>query len=624
MSRYVNPFPQHFTAEGPAAFYNVFFGIANQDPKTNPKVPFSDAGFQNDLTAKQTLDANGAYAQDIFLNGLYSIRIETPLGSLFRESPSISGLSALTTQFFNTVTDMVAATNLAVGGTAITLGYTTIGDGGDNTYEIVAAGTGTADGGSFINLATHQAKGLFPGGVINVKQFGALGITGDTTDDSPQFINWVAYLVSLTGGATGHIPDGEFVLDFTVQVAADDIVIKGNGAATRIQNGQADAPAILIGDGITRYFRNEVSNIVFEGKTGVTGVSGQYGLATDKLGHSLFKNLYSFNFPIALFSGFNFEGVSQAVLTEISVQGSLGTGVEILNCVDLYVSSSRSDNNTSRGFSIKDSEGMYFSGVTAFGNNIAWDFPVGVVGNNKNMFFVNCVGDSSESFNWLISELNTSFFTNCWGATQQDTGVNAFAAGFFLSTAAVFNIGFDNCRSINNNSHGFNVSDGCARINFVNCTAEANGQSGAGSGLNLSTSSDCGFSNGYLTSNASNGIIVSSAAVRPIITENHFITNTGAAVSNSSTTAVIRNNLGHITENNGLATIPSGSTSVVVSHGLDTTPADGDITTIMRENPTNDPGNIYITSVTSTQFTINSRNDPGASNLDFGWSVIVL
>lgn len=93
MTKYINTFPQHFLSDGsPAAFYNVFFGEPNQDPKANPKVPFSDKSLLNDISATQTLNSSGAYSSDIFLDGSYSIRIESPSGSLFRESPEIFGL----------------------------------------------------------------------------------------------------------------------------------------------------------------------------------------------------------------------------------------------------------------------------------------------------------------------------------------------------------------------------------------------------------------------------------------------------------------------------------------------------------------------------------------------------
>jgi len=49
-----------------------------------------------------------------------------------------------------------------VGDIYSTDGDYTVGDGGDNRYEVIAAGTGTADGGSLIDLPTKQAKALFP------------------------------------------------------------------------------------------------------------------------------------------------------------------------------------------------------------------------------------------------------------------------------------------------------------------------------------------------------------------------------------------------------------------------------------------------------------------------------
>jgi len=80
---------------------------------------------------------------------------------------------------FDNVADMISGTLpdgntvvLAIGQTAQTLGYIAKGDGGNNTYEIVAASTGTDDGGSFIDLNVLQAKGLFQSGDINADQFG--------------------------------------------------------------------------------------------------------------------------------------------------------------------------------------------------------------------------------------------------------------------------------------------------------------------------------------------------------------------------------------------------------------------------------------------------------------------
>src|SRR5690606_2191432 len=77
---------------------------------------------------------------------------------------------------FDSVSDMQASRLITPGARVRTLGYYSPGDGGGNDYEIVAAGTGMADGGSFIDLSGSglQAKGLFPS-TVSVTQFGALG-----------------------------------------------------------------------------------------------------------------------------------------------------------------------------------------------------------------------------------------------------------------------------------------------------------------------------------------------------------------------------------------------------------------------------------------------------------------
>lgn len=92
---------------------------------------------------------------------------------------------------FDSVASMVADTSLVVGKKVMTTGYYTAGDGGGNVYKIVAAATGTDDGGEFIDLVTYQAKGLFPGGYANVNQFGAKG--DGTTDDTDEITAAIAF-----------------------------------------------------------------------------------------------------------------------------------------------------------------------------------------------------------------------------------------------------------------------------------------------------------------------------------------------------------------------------------------------------------------------------------------------
>lgn len=77
------------------------------------------------------------------------------------------------------------------------------------------------------------------------------------------------------------------------------------------------------------------------------------------------------------------------------------------------------------------------------------------------------------------------------------------------------------------------------------------------------------------------------------------------------------------TENSGTGSIASGSTTAVVNHGLGVTPAAKDFCIIFTEQGTNAYGRFWISTITSTQFTVNVTADPGASNLDFAWSIKV-
>jgi hypothetical protein len=73
----------------------------------------------------------------------------------------------------------------------------------------------------------------------------------------------------------------------------------------------------------------------------------------------------------------------------------------------------------------------------------------------------------------------------------------------------------------------------------------------------------------------------------------------------------------------GTATITSAATSIAVTHGLAVTPTAGDCLFMGAENPTTDVGTLWIDTYTSTQFTANVENAPGASNFDIVWQCSV-
>lgn len=71
----------------------------------------------------------------------------------------------------------------------------------------------------------------------------------------------------------------------------------------------------------------------------------------------------------------------------------------------------------------------------------------------------------------------------------------------------------------------------------------------------------------------------------------------------------------------GTGAITAAATAVTITHNLAHTPIAGEIRITPTNNPTNDPGNMWVDTITSTQFNVNCRNVPGASTLTFSWKV---
>jgi len=118
------------------------------------------------------------------------------------------------------------------------------------------------------------------------------------------------------------------------------------------------------------------------------------------------------------------------------------------------------------------------------------------------------------------------------------------------------------------------------------------------------------------------GISVELTSVNIWIRDNYIDAARTSIISSSGTggNRIISENIGYVTENNGIATLLNGTTSLVVAHGLDLAPTIVNIA--WRENPTNPIGDWWVSAIDATNFTLNSV-DPGASNLNFGWETKV-
>lgn len=94
-------------------------------------------------------------------------------------------------------------------------------------------------------------------------------------------------------------------------------------------------------------------------------------------------------------------------------------------------------------------------------------------------------------------------------------------------------------------------------------------------------------------------------------------------ISNSSGQVVLTTGSAGTLRTKGTGTIASGSTSTTITHGAGTTPLVQDIYITPSANTTTDPGNLWVDTITSTQFNVNCRTNPGAGGMAFGWTVLL-
>jgi hypothetical protein len=170
--------------------------------------------------------------------------------------------------------------------------------------------------------------------------------------------------------------------------------------------------------------------------------------------------------------------------------------------------------------------------------------------------------------------------------------------------------------------------DGATAGSILSCDIKNNGNAGAGyrSGVVLSAVTYVKVSNNRIydtragSATQTYGVESINASDYLQITDNYLRGNTSGGVAYTGTNNTIKQNVGYVTENSGTATLLNGQTSVTVTHGCGFTPTLGEISIVWGENPTNLIADWWIDTIGTTTFKLNGV-DPGASNLDFGWSI---
>jgi parallel beta-helix repeat protein len=338
---------------------------------------------------------------------------------------------------FTTVAAMVALNPVAIDGIVVDLSVgmpVAIDDYADGNNsgiifgQVVAAATGTADGGSFIDLNNGlQFKQNFPGD-INIKLFGAVG--DGVADDAPNFN--AAFIFTNGKTITITVSDGTYLLSSVLSMGSD----------TTLKSGKS-----------VIYKRNQTEGMLLN-DLGVTGATGGF---TGNGNIAIIGGIWDGN-SVAFFNGFNCFGIGYAenviikdltVLDVINAHGidlSASKNVLIDNCRFLgfadavppardFSEAIQLDPNTpvSFGFGAQDRTHCLNVRVRSceFGDNPdqvdirfkAWPVGVGghvavndrfqneiIISENK---FDGCLFAGVREFKWKASTITNNVFTGC-------------------------------------------------------------------------------------------------------------------------------------------------------------------------------------------------------------------
>lgn len=237
-------FPRALDSNGdPVSGAKLYVYVAGT---TTAVTTYSDADLSTPQASPVISDAAGFFPEVYTPDGSYKVRITDADDAVIFEADDVSqGVN--NTRKYSTVADLIIATTVQVGDIVKTRGYSAPGDGGGAVYEIVAAGTGTADGGEYHDLTgiTGQAK-LRTSWLATPMMFGASG--DGVTDDAAAVKAWASYVVATYAGPGNFIvPRPVYDLGGRIYGVSETIEIPSAIRGAIVQNGSLCAVAGGVG-----------------------------------------------------------------------------------------------------------------------------------------------------------------------------------------------------------------------------------------------------------------------------------------------------------------------------------------------------------------------------------------
>lgn len=486
--------------------------------------------------------------------------------------------------------------------------------------------------------------------VTNVKSFGAKGdgVTNDTNS-----IQSLIDSLSLQGGGTVFFPKGTYIAYLKVP---SNIKLLGVGYDSCIKlppNMTNPTPVIINADKVNGNQNINIENIRIDGNRTSINVNAPKGIGYPWEGINLIlvnnltvKNVWIENCEN---EGLDFDGGKTILIDGLFVTNVGGSplhpsnGQGDLTNRDVIIRNVWSTNNGhthSRSvflygsdnlildgyYSDSDYRGLQILGQNMKVSNVTVKNPtengILVSGTSDNIKIENVDVDSAGAIGVVVSANNISL-SNIRIKSSVSNGINLEGNNIQANNCVVENSGaygvlivgddmnLSNVKAIGSTNRGYNITGNRITINGLVA------KNGVIHGVNLNNSSNVVISGSEICNNQGYGITINGTASNYAINGNNLSNNTSGAIYGTRTGHLIENNIGDFNKKYGSVTIPTGSTSATVTHGMGAIP---NFVSLMLTPSESNLTKWEVGSRTSTTFLINVSPAP-TTNVTILWKV---
>lgn len=504
-------------------------------------------------------------------------------------------------------------------------GFASLQDGGEGLYRKLGSTPSPVKLWQFQSADGAYWELVPDEGQINVRQLGATGdgVTNDLTAIQAAVDYWAPFTTPAASGGIVLCPPGTYLVNASiVMTGCHGLKIKGAGPLATEVKASGDFPVFFhLGSSGAPLNKGAISGMTIRG--GGKSNASAHGISWTWCNGCEITDVVLY----ACRHGLNLYHQWQTTLDDIDSHGGASdkcyTGVYLgestVGSVDNSVIANALNMKDCEqyGYRIVNGQGSKWSNCEAGACTIGWhigDVPPGAPPCQW-MHFSNCLGDSCSQYNWFLTP-GSGVYVGYMSFVGQWSG-NAGIHGMAINGAKFISISGGEMPGNAQAAIYVVASQLCA---FGGIAMSGNNASATAGVYDITLSNSTYISvNGNVcessTGTANFGEV--GASDNNVIVGNIF-PNGGVVVGSLDK---VSDNLGMDAKRNGSAVIANGTSSIVVTHGLEVTPTIDDI--VLQPRSSLDAvglKDIWASAITATQFTINA-NTNATGGITIAWQV---